>query len=1698
MATTLKTNQRDYFPGETVTLTLGEFDPGSSFVFAVRDSASDPGDDGVANVYSPFWVTDGGWGDRDGLVNGQIVAQWVVPSDPDGSGPLVAPALHATLEVTASTASTSGTGGVVVASTTFTDANPTPVQLFYVPMPENQLLQALQAIDTGNSSPDPVNPMQTYISIAASNSGTWIYYDHWEDGYEADISNPTQATTRVWGDGNLANGVAPGTVNDLITAGTVLVLNNPVDTNNPLPTDYDGGDKFAASKTVAVTRVGWASGSDTLLAGSVEVLDTNNWGTSFRAPVGQNIPNTDSFQMFEYTGLFIQAGEGGAVINVDVNANGLVDAGDVVNVALAEGKSYLVNDGVNIGATVTSSKPVQVDILTGDIGSNYESRDSALLPTNLWSNNYYTPVSTQDANATTVWLYNPGATSINVTYTYRSNSTTTPSTTITVAANSYAKQVIPDGSGARFHTASGANFYAFSTTDSNSGQSDGGGNQAYDWGFTLIPQYSLTNQVLIGLGIGRDPTSGTNPNENGNPVWVTPIGNGNTPVNVYVDRNNDGVVDQTLSLRELERAKVFDPDGNQTGMRIYTDAPGVKLAAAWGQDPASASPGAPGLDVGTGVPPLPQFGAGKNGTLLVDADGGGQITAGDTLLYTITIPNISTVPVPDVKLQDILPADTTYISNSTKINRGDGLGFVSIPDAGTTPFPLDEGGAILGTIPVGKTYTVTFEARIDAFKDLDPGRIAIVNNGTVNALGETKPISDTTPLYFFTNIDIEKFTNGEDADTPTGPVLLVNSPVVWTYEVKTTGNVWLSGISVTDSVFGVNPVKVDANNDTFNDGDTNKDNILQTGETWYFGSNATIDVEKYVSIDGGANWVDADLATGPYLSSGTDPQFKFVVTNTGNVDLANVTLTDSDFNIDGADKSVSIGALAAGASYELIYADAAWAAGQHTDTATASGEYTDDNGDTTTPTDTDDANYFGSNATIDVEKYVSIDGGANWVDADLATGPYLSSGTDPQFKFVVTNTGNVDLANVTLTDSDFNIDGADKSVSIGALAAGASYELIYADAAWAAGQHTDTATASGEYTDDNGDTTTPTDTDDANYFGSNATIDVEKYVSIDGGANWVDADLATGPYLSSGTDPQFKFVVTNTGNVDLANVTLTDSDFNIDGADKSVSIGALAAGASYELIYADAAWAAGQHTDTATASGEYTDDNGDTTTPTDTDDANYFGFEPTGSIGDFVWEDLNYNGKQDANEPGIAGVTVNLLDTNGNVVKTTQTGSGNDLGKYLFGNVAPGDYSIQVVKPSNGYFFTKPNVPGDDALDSDVGDTGLTAIFNLSAGENDLTVDAGLYRKANLGDLVWLDRDNDGIQDSNERGVDKVIVKLLDASGAQVAMTTTDASGKYLFSNLDPGSYKLEFDKSLALTGAISVAKYPWSSKQNQGNDDGLDSDVAGSGFKATTALFTLESGENDLTQDAAITPIVIDLNGDGIKTIARADSQGTFDLLGTGSGINSGWLSGDDGFLVIDRNGNGSIDDISEMFGGSSKGDGFAKLASFDSNADGMVNANDADFAGLKIWRDVNGNHQTDDGELMSLADAGLVGLSISYSELPFLDAKGNLHLERGSATRADGSVVDMTDVYFNISASDAAAAGVQAPTLAELMGSDNSFDSLMTDVAAVAGQEPFDTAMGDAADSTNGGCAADWSGMNSMEVQLIGQAEASFSGVF
>ena len=80
-----------------------------------------------------------------------------------------------------------------------------------------------------------------------------------------------------------------------------------------------------------------------------------------------------------------------------------------------------------------------------------------------------------------------------------------------------------------------------------------------------------------------------------------------------------------------------------------------------------------------------------------------------------------------------------------------------------------------------------------------------------------------------------------------------------------------------------------------------------------------------------------------------------------------------------------------------------------------------------------------------------------------------------------------------------------------------------------------------------------------------------------------------------------------------------------------------------------------------------------------------------------------------------------------------------------------------------------------------------------------------------------------------------------------------------------------------------------------------------------------------------------------------------------------------------------------------------------------------------------------------MSLAQAGVASLTVGYTELPFVDAQGNLHLERSSATLASGTAVDMTDVYFNVSADDATAAGLKLPTMADLLGDDRALDAVL-----------------------------------------------------
>ncbi len=165
--------------------------------------------------------------------------------------------------------------------------------------------------------------------------------------------------------------------------------------------------------------------------------------------------------------------------------------------------------------------------------------------------------------------------------------------------------------------------------------------------------------------------------------------------------------------------------------------------------------------------------------------------------------------------------------------------------------------------------------------------------------------------------------------------------------------------------------------------------------------------------------------------------------------------------------------------------------------------------------------------------------------------------------------------------------------------------------------------------------------------------------------------------------------------------------------------------------------------------------------------------------------------------------------------------------------------------------------------------------------------------------------------------------------------------------------------------------------------------------------------------------PLVIDLDGDGIETLSDFRSGIRFDFNGDFFAEKAGWLSGDDGFLVHDADGDGRIVDVSEMFGGPGVS-GFAELSDHDDNDDGFITIDDAGFAALQVWRDLDGDAYTDDGELFSLADLGIESIGLDNTEVGSETPQGNTILARGTVTLEDGSTRNAFDMAFSTNATD------------------------------------------------------------------------------
>jgi Ca2+-binding RTX toxin-like protein len=204
----------------------------------------------------------------------------------------------------------------------------------------------------------------------------------------------------------------------------------------------------------------------------------------------------------------------------------------------------------------------------------------------------------------------------------------------------------------------------------------------------------------------------------------------------------------------------------------------------------------------------------------------------------------------------------------------------------------------------------------------------------------------------------------------------------------------------------------------------------------------------------------------------------------------------------------------------------------------------------------------------------------------------------------------------------------------------------------------------------------------------------------------------------------------------------------------------------------------------------------------------------------------------------------------------------------------------------------------------------------------------------------------------------------------------------------------------------------------------------------------------------ASVPPLVLDLDGDGVELTSYDGSTVQFDMDGDGVRDKTGWVGADDGLLALDRNGNGTIDDIGEIsFVGDIEGalSDLEGLRAFDTDGDNFVDADDARFGEFRVWRDANHDGVSQANELKSLSELGIthIGLTLTRGEQD-PNASDNVVYGTADFTWADGTQSTIGDVFFAYGPSndDALAAPIildldgDGKTIVPLAESDTTFD--------------------------------------------------------
>jgi uncharacterized repeat protein (TIGR01451 family) len=271
---------------------------------------------------------------------------------------------------------------------------------------------------------------------------------------------------------------------------------------------------------------------------------------------------------------------------------------------------------------------------------------------------------------------------------------------------------------------------------------------------------------------------------------------------------------------------------------------------------------------------------------------------------------------------------------------------------------------------------------------------------------------------------------------------------------------------------------------------------------------------------------------------------------------------------------------------------------------------------------------------------------------------------------------------------------------------------------------------------------------------------------------------------------------------------------------------------------------------------------------------------PPLSLGNRVWLDSNNNGTMDGTEAGIKDVTVELyLDANADGVAdsgTTLATQVTDInGFYLFTGLARGTYLVKIpqsnfaaggplahLRSSDGFAAANGNVDKDDSgvqaggtaedvwskpatlfyYDEPTGETQVGPQTDATGDDSsNLTVDFGFYQLGSITDVVWHDVNRDGLRTTDEAPISGVTVKLLDASGAVVATTTSAADGTYKFLDLVPGSYSVVFVVATLPPGFVPTTT------------DGTDLTKNSDGDRVTGASAPVVVGPGSVVLDVAL-----------------------------------------------------------------------------------------------------------------------------------------------------------------------------------------------------------------------------------------------------